>query len=449
MGCNEELVYDVEVENAPVLSSFSPASGRQGDLITIEGENLQSIDSVTIGGGSATIKYRINSTSMVVMVNSESKSGAIVLANGAGSAQSASDFTVLYPAPVIATFPAKAKAYDKIVIEGSNMDVITAVNFDTIQAVITTQQEELIEVLVPYFLNPDVDIIFTYPTETAEATVVSDSKFELDIVPPTIVNFPTEAADSTEIEITGDDLYVIDKVMFGDVEGMILFQEDTIMTVLVPEYPVTTTVPLTVYYRGNEVAVTDAFQVQVATLAYWSDMTIYSATKDGVPATDSTFFEATFGNMYGPCDWDEKKDKIHFFIGSMGGGIVLIGQDPNGTFVGGYECNGTALNAEKSPNNVRFKVLNASDSDEADLINKVKTQTLEELNSALLNELGVGDATSAFLMPGTFAEGDVILFQQYDAADAVVEYTGALEVVKLTATASEASLNFNAYFGAY
>ncbi len=455
VACQEKLVYDVEVVYTPVISDFSPTSGRVGDEISIVGEHLQAVDSVTIGGGSATIKYLINSKSMVVVVNSDSKSGPIMVANESGSTTSTTAFTKVYPVPVISDFPAFSKAYETIVIEGENLDIVTAVAFDTTNATIVNQQNDYLEVLVPFYKELTANINLVYPTESNEAVVTSSSQFEIEIVPPTIASFPTEAADSSAIVISGDDLYLIDSVMFGDVTGIILDKGDTSLTVLVPKFNVTSTVELSLYYYGTRILATEAFQVQVATLAYWSDKTIYSAKRNGLATTDSTFFDAVSGGFYSPCEWADNKEKVHFFVTVSNGQVRINAQDNTGGQIDNFSCNGTALATQKTPNTMRLKTLNSSDSDEKGLIDKVKNKTLTKLNSAVLAELGIGDASLSYVQTNhflfSFKEGDVVLFQQYNDDLSEVEYTGAMEVVKvnLSADGTEASINFNAYFGAF
>jgi len=454
-ACKEDLVYDVEVEDAPIISSFSPSSGRIGDEIDIIGENLQTVDSVSIGGGVATIKYLINSTSMVAVVTADSKSGPIFVSNGAGFSSSSSDFTKEYPVPLIKEFPATSKAYETIVIEGENLDVVSAVSFDTAQAVIITKQEDFLEVLVPFYKELTANILLTYPTVSDDAIVMSSTQFELEIVPPTITNCPTEGPDSSEVVISGDDLYLVDSVLFGGMKAKILDQGDTTLTVLVPQFPVTTTVEVYMYYYGNQILATDAFQVQVATLAYWSDKTIYSALKDGAESTDSTFFDAVIGGFYSPCEWEENKENVHFFITVDGGEVRINAQDGTGAQIDNFTCGGTALATEGTPNTMRLKRLDPTDTDENDLINKVKNQTLEELNSAVLANLGIGNASNSYLKTNdsrkSFAVGDVLLFQQYNEDLSFVEYTGAMEIVEINQKedGTEASVKFNAYFGAY
>lgn len=456
LSCNETLVYDVVEKNVPVITSFSPTEGRLGDLITIEGDYLHEVDSVVIGSGTAVIKNRINTTQMVIAVTSESTSGPILLSNVTGQTTSESNFTVVYPIPEIKAHLSTAKAYDKFLIEGEDMDVVTSVYFAGYEAEITTQQSDLIEVLVPFFKDGVVDITLSYPTVDGVAQVTSAiSQFELDIVPPTIISTPENAPDSTEITIVGDDLYSVDSVMFGEIKGVILDQGDTTLTVLVPKFPVTSTVELTLFYFGKSIVANDAFQVQVATLAFWENLTIYSAMRNGEATTDSAFFDAVYGNLYSPCQWEEKKEEVHFFITMNSGNLRITARDTDGSKVSKFQCGGVALPAEESPNTMKMKRLNPTDADEKALIDKVKSHTLEELNNAVLEELGIGNGTASFVEEShwlsSFSSGDVILLQQYNDSYTEVEYTGVLEVVEIAKSNgdTEAAMTFNAYFGAY
>ncbi len=455
-SCNEELVYDVPEENTPEIESFSPEEGRHGTYLTIMGQYLSKVDSVSVGGAVATIKYRINDESMVVIVGAEAQSGAVEVRNSFGSAKATKDFTISYPVPGISKYPSTAKAYEKIIIEGENLDLVTAVHFDTTQAVVLAAFPELIEVEVPYFKSLTGKIALTYPTTDGEAALLTDEAFALDIVPPDFTDVPDGAFVDVEINIFGSELYLIDSVLFGDVPGEIVEQETDKLLVRVPRgFAATGTVSLSAKYSGNEIVLTDAFQVRVPTLAYWNEKIIYSDLKNGAANTTSAFFDAIDGMAYTPCDWEAEKHNVHFFVTVNKGKVRLTAQDNIGSHISKFSCNGTALGKEKTPNSMRLKRLNASNAKERTLIEQVKNKSLENLNNVVLNDLGIGDATQSYLeeehMIFPFAQGDVILFQQYNEAMTEVKYTGALEIIELSKSAdnTEASMKFNAYFGAY
>jgi hypothetical protein len=75
------------------VSSFSPASGPAGSLITISGLNLGCLQSVTIGGTPQIILSN-TSTSAVVFLMPGTSNGTISVSSGTGTATSAGTFTV-------------------------------------------------------------------------------------------------------------------------------------------------------------------------------------------------------------------------------------------------------------------------------------------------------------------------------------------------------------------
>jgi antibiotic biosynthesis monooxygenase (ABM) superfamily enzyme len=78
----------------PTISSFTPASGSIGTLVTITGTNLTNPFSLTIGGKPA-IVISNTGTSLVAMVMPEATDGKISITTGGGSVNSAGDFTVI------------------------------------------------------------------------------------------------------------------------------------------------------------------------------------------------------------------------------------------------------------------------------------------------------------------------------------------------------------------
>jgi gliding motility-associated-like protein len=83
----------------PTITSFSPASGQVGSLVTITGTNLGTPTAFTIGG-TAAIVISNTATSLVGMVMPGAATGAISLTTAGGSATSAATFTLsAAPAP--------------------------------------------------------------------------------------------------------------------------------------------------------------------------------------------------------------------------------------------------------------------------------------------------------------------------------------------------------------
>jgi len=85
----------------PSITSFTPANGPVGTLVTITGTNLNSPTAFTIGGVSA-IAVSNDGTTLVGMVMPGAISGAIGITTLGGSAVSATNFTVIANVPPIA-----------------------------------------------------------------------------------------------------------------------------------------------------------------------------------------------------------------------------------------------------------------------------------------------------------------------------------------------------------
>ena len=77
----------------PTITSFTPASGPVGTLVTITGTNLSTPTSITIGGAAA-IAISNTGTQLVAMVMPGAVTGAVSVTTTGGTANGASNFTV-------------------------------------------------------------------------------------------------------------------------------------------------------------------------------------------------------------------------------------------------------------------------------------------------------------------------------------------------------------------
>lgn len=87
-------VFVLSGNGTPTVTSFSPASGRTGDSITINGTNLAGITSVTFNGVEA--QFTSNSTTLLTaIVPAGASSGPLSLTNPFGNTTSSSSFSVI------------------------------------------------------------------------------------------------------------------------------------------------------------------------------------------------------------------------------------------------------------------------------------------------------------------------------------------------------------------
>jgi mono/diheme cytochrome c family protein len=77
----------------PIVSSFTPASGKKGTTITVAGKNFVKVTAVKLGPARATFKL-VSASKLTLTVPATAKSGRIYVTTAAGTAGSSKSFTV-------------------------------------------------------------------------------------------------------------------------------------------------------------------------------------------------------------------------------------------------------------------------------------------------------------------------------------------------------------------
>lgn len=140
---------DFVVTAAPTITSFSPATGPVGTTVTINGTNLTGTTAVRFNGVAAST-FTVNSaTRITATVPAGATTGRITVTNSAGTATSATDFTVA-PIPAITGFsPAFGRVGTLVTITGSDFTGATAVQFNGVSAAFTVVSSTQITATVP------------------------------------------------------------------------------------------------------------------------------------------------------------------------------------------------------------------------------------------------------------------------------------------------------------
>ncbi|WDF78060.1 IPT/TIG domain-containing protein [Mucilaginibacter sp. KACC 22773] len=115
LTCTLFLVACTVFAAAPIITSFSPVSGRAGTLVTISGSNLDSSTSVTVGGVAA-IPISNTGSKLVAMVMPGATTGPVAITTSGGSTTGPG------------TFKVNAAAYPKYPI-GGKLSGADAVNY--------------------------------------------------------------------------------------------------------------------------------------------------------------------------------------------------------------------------------------------------------------------------------------------------------------------------------
>ena len=104
---------------APTITSFTPASGGAGTVVTITGTNFTGATSVTFGGTPAT-SFTVNSATQITATVAGGSTGTVSVSTPGGVVNSAGNFTFI-PAPTITSFsPTVGGTGTTVVILGSN-----------------------------------------------------------------------------------------------------------------------------------------------------------------------------------------------------------------------------------------------------------------------------------------------------------------------------------------
>jgi len=145
----------------PTVQSFTPISGVTGNTITINGNNLNGVTSVSFGNVNAS-SFSIVSNDRIEAVVGSGATGSIVVKNAAGIQGSLGVFTYSALPAIGAVTPSTALAGETVIITGANFNGVTAVTFggvpaasfvvhspDSITAVLGIGAQGLVEVTNP------------------------------------------------------------------------------------------------------------------------------------------------------------------------------------------------------------------------------------------------------------------------------------------------------------
>jgi hypothetical protein len=212
----------------PVITSFTPASGLVGVEVTIIGSNFVTVNSVSFNGASAT--FIVDSATQIrANVPAGATTGKISVATGGGTAQSAADFTVIPPAPVIASFtPTSGLVGIEVTVTGSNFSAATDVQFNGASAsTFIVDSATQIRVTVPASATTG-----KISVTTLGGTGLSADNFA---VGPVITSFtPASAVVNTEVTITGSNFTGATSVKFNGVGALFIVDSETAIRATVP-----------------------------------------------------------------------------------------------------------------------------------------------------------------------------------------------------------------------
>lgn len=285
VGCNEKVSVDEIIQGDPVIGAFAPASGKPGTEITITGEYFRDVLSATLGGVEADIRYKISQQEMVLVVPAGARSGKIVLKTRKLEVESAETFTVVFPVPEMTEIPEKGELEEEVEIAGTNLDVVTAVYFNDVEASVGYQSEKELVVKVPFVTEDKVDIFLAYFDEAGEKRVgTQGGAFEIIKIRPEVGSaMPAGVTEGEIVVLTGTNLHLIEGIVFGETPTVINSQNETLISFRVPTLVETSTVAVkAIYYNGTAIlTLSEACEVIIPKVFYYPGVELGGASYGG------------------------------------------------------------------------------------------------------------------------------------------------------------------------
>lgn len=456
-SCKEDIKVTVDSKEAPVLSSFTPTEGKIGTEITIEGENLTDVSSVTIGGGEAALKYKIDNKKIVVKVTQESLSGKIKVKNEVGESESAGEFTITYVAPELTKIPDLFSLGQEILLEGKNLEVVNKITFGTenVEGKITYQTENEIMVIVPTFNGTDSNVRLIYFDGTSEQAVTPENAPSVDRPKPEFDSFNiTEKNEGEAIEFTGRNLNLVEKITIGSHEYTkedFITSSGTKITITLPEVN-GNEIGLSINaidYENDQIEISNNFTIKDVLLLVYKDRKIgpNEAPSGYVAFNASTGQQYTIADIIGNPE-TVASDMYFTSAWSSQSNIKRLGFfAPIDSYnkIKSYTSDGTTIESviEKGTfeglcKDILFYVLDKDTETENAIITSVKNGNLtsipvisSELDKNIINKSAFYKNNDEIISGKSFVKDDVIIFKEV-VDESTIKY-GFLHIKELNA----------------
>ena len=199
-----------------ILSSFSPAAAKYDEVVTITGDYLNLIKEVIFTDRVSVLKAAFISqsrTELKLKVPAAAQTGKIAISNGADDPiiiYSTAVLTVTLPG-LTSMAPNPVKAGTALTITGTNLDLVKSVKFGGNKSVTAFTTQTLTQLVLTVPLDAQDDTLRIIPA----SGVVVKSNASLVMVVPSVTVTPTTVKNEDDITVTGTNLDLIDKVMFG------------------------------------------------------------------------------------------------------------------------------------------------------------------------------------------------------------------------------------------
>ncbi len=194
----------------PTITGITPSEIRNGEEITVTGENLDLISGVSFtGGGEVDVAVGGSSTELTVVTPETGLSGAVTFKTLAGKEVVWSDGVTFTAPSVTALNPATISPNNTLTLTGENLDLVAGIVFaGGMEGEIQSQSASEIQVFVPI------------GSETGSITLIAKNGAEIETTQTLTVNAPEfcyiPAIPGSDVEINAGEVFTVE-VLNGDV----------------------------------------------------------------------------------------------------------------------------------------------------------------------------------------------------------------------------------------
>ena len=197
----------------PVISSFTPARGPAGTVVTLTGLNFTGATAVAINGTAASFNV-ISATSLTATVAAGSTSGLITVTTPAGTGTSATPFLVGSPPTITSFTPTSGPLFTDVTVTGTNFLNTTQVQVSGRDAKFYVVSATQLTLTVPEYTGAG-PLTVTTPFGTVTSTGV------FTVSPRPFINSfaPTQGPEGTTVVLSGYLFAGATQVRFGGISA--------------------------------------------------------------------------------------------------------------------------------------------------------------------------------------------------------------------------------------
>lgn len=308
-SCKETPFFNKEAEVAPAITSFSPAEGPAGTLITVKGVGLQHISEAYIGEQKVSLKNRVSDEELVIEATATGRTGPITLKDGQISATGTGTFTYTYVTPQITVVPGSLTVGDISVIKGVNLNAVAEIYVGNKKVEIISAVSNEVAFKVPFVADATVKISIRYFDGTSQQTLIADQSSAMNTFLPVVQSLSSATPKVGQtLVLTGNNLNYIDSVKIGNTNMVITAKTATSLSLGLVDNTSefadgNNTLPLVFYsYQAEYVHTVQNIQYYVPSYYFFDNRDIYGRHRDH--ANNNTFFCLETGLGYTPNTFD-------------------------------------------------------------------------------------------------------------------------------------------------